>query len=50
MNIPAVMYPAFVTSLIVAVRRHDPDFDASVEEAWRVAVAPGIKFMQVYGR
>lgn len=50
MNIPSVMYPAFVNSLIVAVRTHDPEFDAGIEEAWRASVAPGIKFMQVYGQ
>lgn len=50
LNIPAVMYPLFVDALLEAVRIHDPDCDAAVEEAWRASLAPGIKFMQTYGR
>lgn len=50
LNIPSVMYPLFTRALLEAVRMHDPECDDAVAEAWRAALAPGLKFMQVYGR
>lgn len=50
LNIPSVMYPLFTNALLEAVRVHDAECDAAVEEAWRGALAPGLRFMQVYGR
>lgn len=45
LNILPDMYPLFVSSLIEAVSGADPQFDETIEEAWREAVAPGINFM-----
>lgn len=40
------LYPCFVESLIKALREYDPKFSPEVEEAWRVAMEPGIEFMK----
>lgn len=45
LNIPARLYPHFVDSFLLTVRDHDPQYDPSVEAAWRAALAPGIAFM-----
>lgn len=45
LNVSPDMYPLFVSSLIEAVSGADPNFDETIEEAWREAVAPGIGFM-----
>lgn len=39
------LYPGFVASLLKTVAEHDDDFDETVEEAWRLTVAPGIAYM-----
>ncbi|HKI96272.1 MAG TPA: hypothetical protein VJ992_13370 [Gemmatimonadales bacterium] len=46
LNVPAHLYPHFVVSLLAAVRRHDPQCGADVEEAWRTALKPGIEYMK----
>jgi len=40
------LYRYFVESLIKAVRECDPKCSPEVEEAWKVAVEPGIEFMK----
>jgi hemoglobin-like flavoprotein len=51
MNIEPGMYRHFVTSLLAAVRRADPQCNDEVEEAWRQAVRPGLDFMSArHGR
>ena len=40
------LYPFFVESLLSAVRKHDPQVDPDLEEAWRAVLAPGIEFMK----
>jgi len=44
-DVPPDLYPAFVDSLLDAVRASDPQCDGSIEDAWREAVRPGIEFM-----
>jgi len=44
--IPVTLYALWLDSLITTVAEFDPDFDASVELAWRLAIAPGIALMQ----
>jgi hemoglobin-like flavoprotein len=39
-------YPPFLESLIDTVRRYDPQCTPAVEQAWRVALAPGVAYMQ----
>lgn len=39
-------YAAWVDALIETVRGHDPECSATVEEAWRQTVAPGVAYMQ----
>lgn len=50
LDIPAGHYPLFVDALVSAVRRHDGEFAPAVEEAWRSALAPGIRYMGQFGR
>jgi hemoglobin-like flavoprotein len=45
-NVPPEMYPGFVESLLSAVAAHDPKYGAEVGAAWRVALAPGVAYMQ----
>jgi hemoglobin-like flavoprotein len=39
-------YAPFLESLIDTVRRYDPQCTPAVEQAWRVALAPGVAYMQ----
>jgi len=50
LNIPAEHYPLFVNALLSTVRQHDPKFTDEVGEAWEAAVAPGIRYMEQFGR
>lgn len=43
------MYNAWLTSIIDAVKEHDPKFSNNVEIAWRSVVGPGIEFMKTHG-
>lgn len=45
LKIPAAMYTLWLDSLVQAVRDCDPQFDESVEQAWRQTFQPGIDFM-----
>jgi hemoglobin-like flavoprotein len=46
LDIAPPLYAHFTAALLATVAEADPAFDASVEAAWRAAVAPGIEFMQ----
>jgi hemoglobin-like flavoprotein len=50
MNVPASQYPLFLGSLLQAVRRHDPQCTPEVEAAWTAALAPGVRYLEQYGR
>lgn len=50
MNIPADHYPRFLDALLLAVQKHDPEATPAVAEAWRAALAPGIRYMARFGR
>lgn len=39
-------YAAFLDSLVLTVRRFDPEFTPEIEAAWREATAPGISYMK----
>jgi hemoglobin-like flavoprotein len=45
-DVPPRLYGGFVESLLSAVREFDPDFCDATESAWRVALRPGVEFMQ----
>jgi hemoglobin-like flavoprotein len=46
LSVDPTLYPSWVDALIHTVRDHDPEFNESVEAAWRSAIAPGIAYMQ----
>jgi hemoglobin-like flavoprotein len=50
LDIVRPMYDIWVWALLEAVRAHDPKWGPRVEQAWRDAVAPGIRFMAEHGR
>lgn len=50
LNIPAGFYPLFLEALVETVRALDPACTEEVEQAWRAALAPGMAFMQGFGR
>ncbi len=50
LNIPPEHYPLFVSALLSAVRQHDPKFTEELAEAWKASVAPGIRYMEQFGR
>lgn len=41
------LYECWLDSLVRTVREYDPKFDDDVEIAWRVVLAPGIRYMQL---
>jgi hemoglobin-like flavoprotein len=45
-DVPPAMYRYFESSLLAAVRDHDPRFDDDTEAAWREALQPGLDFMK----
>jgi len=45
-DVSPALYDLWLESLVTAVSRHDPDFNDDVALAWRIALAPGICFMQ----
>lgn len=45
LDVKPSLYPLFVSSLIAAVRRCDPQCSAEVEAAWRESVRPGLAFI-----
>ena len=44
-DIPEHLYELWLDALVYAVGEIDPDFNPSVELAWRMAMSPGIRFM-----
>lgn len=46
LNIRPELYGPFIDALVATVRQHDPQFTASLERAWRSALAPGVAYMQ----
>ena len=40
------LYAPFIDALIDTVRHCDPDFTATVEDAWRKTVGKGVEYMQ----
>lgn len=41
-NIPAEWYVLWLDSLMKTVAKHDPEYDRSLEQAWRDVLQPGI--------
>ncbi len=50
MNVAAGQYTLFLNSLIEAVRRHDPECTPETEQAWSAALAPGVAYLERFGR
>jgi len=50
LNIPLEHYPLWVKAVLVAVQKHDPQFSDEISEAWKAALAPGIRYMEQFGR
>ena len=50
LNIPPDQYRLFVASVLVAARKHDPEFTDEIGEAWEAALGPGTRFMERFGR
>ena len=46
-NISPELYTSWLDALVDTVREYDEDFDAEVEAAWRIVLAPGISYMQL---
>ena len=45
-DIPPTLYVLWLNALLDTVREWDPKFDAQVELAWRLTLAPGITYLQ----
>lgn len=45
LDIPAVLYPPFVNSLIATVKQYDPEFTSEIGDAWRRTVEKGVAYM-----
>lgn len=45
-NIPPALYELWLNSLLATVGQFDNQFDATVELAWRLTLAPGISYLQ----
>lgn len=50
LNIRANLYDLWRESLLNSVRELDSQYDAQVELAWRITLAPGLEFMRAYGQ
>ncbi len=46
LDIAPSLYEAWMDSLVAAVKELDPEFDRTVDTAWRIVMAPGIEFMK----
>lgn len=44
-DVPPRLYDSWLTCLLETVREFDPEFDDTVELAWRLVCAPGIAYM-----
>ncbi len=45
-DIPPTLYVLWLNALLDTVREWDPKFDAQVELAWRLTLAPGITYLK----
>ncbi len=50
LNVPAEQYDMFLDSLLYAARLHDPECTPEVEQAWKAAMLPGVKYLEHFGR
>lgn len=50
LNVPANQYDMFLESLLYAARLHDPECTPEVEEAWKAAMMPGVRYLEHFGR
>ena len=48
LDIPPGFYEIWLDRMIKTVEEFDPEFDESVETAWRVMMAPGVAYMQSF--
>lgn len=48
-GIDSEMYDSWLTSIVDAVKVHDPKFSVEVERAWRFVLDPGINYMKEHG-
>ncbi|BFM10054.1 globin [Simiduia litorea] len=48
LNISGNLFTLWAQCLIATVREMDDHYDAHVELAWRVTIAPGLEFMRAY--
>jgi hemoglobin-like flavoprotein len=46
LDIRPALYDVWLDCLVDAARRHDPEFSADVENAWRQALRPGIEHLR----
>jgi hemoglobin-like flavoprotein len=46
LDIRPELYDTWLDCLVHAARRHDPQFDPRVEEAWRSTLSSGIEFLR----
>ena len=46
LDIAPPLYDVWLDSLVATVQQLDPEFDRSVETAWRIVMTPGIEFMK----
>jgi hemoglobin-like flavoprotein len=46
LDIEPRLYTLWLDSLVAAVTELDPEFDSTVETAWRIVMTPGIEFMK----
>jgi hemoglobin-like flavoprotein len=49
LGIDASLFSLWEECLLQVVRERDPQYDARVELAWRVTLAPGLAFMRTFG-
>lgn len=45
-NIPPELYQQWLDSLMITVRKHDPEYSGSLEHDWRQLLQPAIDFMK----
>lgn len=46
LDIPPHLYDHWLACLLQTARRHDPEFDSTVEAAWRATLGWGIEYMR----
>ncbi len=48
LNISVDLYDEWLDALVETVRECDPRYDADVDAAWRIMLAPGVAFMKSF--